>query len=711
MPAERRRRNPRTLVRRRSPRSLGAAGRNGDRAKEQVPGESDLLPTPRGRLWQRVARALLVCTIVSAVSGVLGIIVQDSVLLGRMTTDVSIAQQRTTNLHNLQREALRLLQQLTELNHGGDIAAVTVRRGLLARQVSIVWSLFPTSSPQARRLQDIQLELSHFPWSRLEKPEAAEAAAQATAKTLISGIEVQIKNLYDEQENFFYEATLHSLKAKRDSQHALVLLLSLVVLLAVCWLVLLRRLTRNRLVLAYSALLTEVSERRILQNQLSHQAFHDALTGLPNRALFIRRLAESMQVTGESTGPPSAVLIDLDGFKNVNDTLGHGAGDELLQRIAERLRGCTRVGDTVARLGGDEFAIVVPAESGNDALAVSQRLIDALRTPIRVAGQEISINASIGIAEFDGQSGPDDLLADADIAMYAAKKAGKARYEVFRRGMRDQTLQRARLEQQLVRAVELAEIEVFYQPIIDLGTDRVIALEALARWRHPTDGLISPAVFIPVAEESGLIREIGRDVLRQACRTVQHWRQSIPGSEHLSVTVNLSVRQLLSGTFSDHLREALRESGLPSSSLTLEITESMLLDDSDTVGAELALIKDLGVRLAMDDFGAGYSSIALLLRLQVNVLKIDKTFLDLDNRNRGTLIRAVTELGHTLGLTVVAEGVETIEQLAHVRAASCDAAQGFLLSRPMPVTVACQYLEDAGPDNVALQPALDRNGT
>ena len=686
-----------------------AAAANRSRAKERMPGGSDLLPASGGRRWQRVARALLVLTIVSAIAGVLGIVVQDSVLLGRMTTDVSVAQQRTTNLHNLQREALRMLQQLTELRHGGDIAAVTVRRGLLARQVTIVWSLFPPSSPQARILQDIQLELGRFSWSRLAEAGAGEAAVQAAAKTLISRAEVQIKNLYDEQENLFYQATLHSLKAKRDSQNALGLLVLLVVLLTVAWLVLLRRRTRNRLVVAYSALLTEVSERRTLQDQLSHQAFHDALTGLPNRALFIRRLEEGMRDTGESTGALSAVLVDLDGFKNVKDTLGHGAGDELLQRIADLLRGCIRAGDTVARLGGDEFAIIVPAGSEGDAVTVSQRLIDALRMPIRVAGQEISINASIGIAHFDDQSGPDDLLSDADIAMYAAKKAGKARYEVFRRGMRDQTLQRVRLEQQLARAVELAEIEVFYQPIIDLGTDRVIALEALARWRHPGDGLISPGMFIPVAEESGLIREVGRDVLRQACQTVQYWRQCVPGSEHLSVSVNVSVRQLLSGTFSTHLHEALRESGLPPSSLMLEITESTLLEDTETVGAELARIKDLGVRLAMDDFGAGYSSIALLVRLQVDVLKIDRTFLDLDNRNRGTLVRAVTELGHTLGLTVVAEGVETIEQMAHVQAASCDAAQGFLLSRPMPEAATRRYLEGSSLDAVALQPALDQN--
>jgi len=254
--------------------------------------------------------------------------------------------------------------------------------------------------------------------------------------------------------------------------------------------------------------------------------------------------------------------------------------------------------------------------------------------------------------------------------------------------------------------VEGGEIEVFYQPIVDLATDRVVAVEALARWQHPEDGLISPAVFIPIAEETGLIREIGRDVLRQACRTVQLWRQTVPGSEKLSVTVNVSARQLLSGAFTHHLVEALQESGLPSSGLTLEITESTALEESDAVAAELARIKELGVRLALDDFGAGYSSVTTLLRLQVHVLKIDKTFLDLDYRSRGTLIRAVTELGHTLGLTVVSEGVETAGQLAHVQAAKCDAVQGFLFSRPLPPAAAREFLELAG-DGI-LQPALDR---
>jgi diguanylate cyclase (GGDEF)-like protein len=670
-------------------------------------GEPDLFAAPKQRRWQRIGRALLVLIVVGATAGALAIVVQNGVFIGRMTTDVSVAQQRATNLHNLQRETLRLLQQVTELNRGADAEAVMIRRGLLGQQLRVVPLLFPPTSPQATELYQIQAALDGFSWSRLDQPGQDANVLRATAMALVSKLEVRVKGLSDQQEQYFYDATLRSLEAKRDSENALAVLVSLVVVLAVCWLVLLRRRTRSRLARAYDALVSEMADRRALQDQLSHQAFHDALTGLPNRSLFLRRLHEGMQLARESAVSLSAVLIDLDGFKNVNDTLGHAAGDELLQRVAERLRGCTLEGDTVARLGGDEFAIVVPSRAPTDAIAVSRRVIDAVRMPIRVAGQDVSVSASIGVAHLDDQQAAEDLLCDADIAMYAAKKSGKARYHVFERSMRDQTLQRTRLEQRLARAVELGEIEVHYQPIVDLGTHRVTALEALARWQHPDDGLIPPAVFIPVAEELGLIGEIGRDVLRQACRTMQGWRQSVPGSEDLCVTVNVSVRQLLSGDFSTHLYEALAESGLPSSGLTLEITESMLLEDSDTVAAELTRIRALGVRLAMDDFGAGYSSLASLLRFRVEMLKIDKTFLDLDTTNKGSLVRAVASLGRSLQLTVVAEGVETAEQLARVRAAGCDAAQGYYLSRPMPAADARRFLDRAaGGEQVTPLPTL-----
>jgi diguanylate cyclase (GGDEF)-like protein len=657
---------------------------------------TDPLSAGDGRRWHRVVRVTLVVMMIASTAGMLGIVVRNSVQLGRMTTQVSIAQQRTTTLHNTQLSALQLGAKLSELGADGDIEAVTVRRGLLGRTLTIVAVLYPAGSEPAGELREMRTGLGRFPWDRLAETGGDRAERIGVAKALVSRIELRVKAMYDEQEKFFYAITLDSLDAKRINEKALVVLVSLLVATSVCWLLLMRRRTRGRLVLAYDSLLSEVSERRALQDQLSHQAYHDSLTGLPNRALYLERLQDAIRGAEETSGTPAALLFDLDGFKAVNDTLGHGAGDELLQRIAGRLRACVRDGDTVARLGGDEFAIVVPAGSGGDATALSRRLIDALQAPIPVGAQEISISASIGIAYLDGQTGPDDLLSDADIAMYAAKKAGKARYEVFRPAMRDETLHRARLEQQLARAVGHDEIEVFYQPITDLRTDRITGLEALARWRHPGNGLIPPGVFIPIAEESGLIREIGREVLRQACRTVHHWRQTVPGHDQLGVAVNVSVRQLISGTFSGHLRDALRESGLPASALTLEITESLMLEESDTLAAELILIKDLGVRLAMDDFGAGYSSIASLLRLQVEVLKIDKAFLDLDNREGGTLVRAVAELGHTLGLTVIAEGVETEEQLAHVRAAHCDAAQGYLLARPMPEAAARTHLEHAG---------------
>jgi diguanylate cyclase (GGDEF)-like protein len=655
------------------------------------PNQHELLAVPGRRRWQRAVQAVLVFVVVGATAGVLAIVVRNGVLLGRMTTDVSVAQQRATNLHNLQRETLRLLLQLAEVGNGGDPEAVTIRRGLLGRFLDVIPKLFPADSRQAHELREIKTSLDGYPWAKLDHAGANLGVVVATAQALVSQIEVRIKALYDEQEKYFYEATVDSLAAKRDSQTALAALVSLVVLLAACWMFLLRRRTRSRLARAYDALLAEVSERRTLQDQLSHQAFHDALTGLPNRARFVQRLQESVERSGVTT---SAILIDLDGFKGVNDTLGHSAGDELLQRVAERLRGCILDGDTVARLGGDEFAIVVPGGSRSDAIAVSRRVIDALRLPIRVAGQEITVNASIGVAHLDDQHAAEALLSDADIAMYAAKRGGKARYEVFDRTMRDRTRQRVQLERRLSHAVENGSIEVHYQPIVDLASDRVTAVEALARWRHPEDGLVPPGVFVPVAEESGLIGEIGRDVLRQACRTVQRWRETVPGSEHLSVTVNVSVRQLLSGGFAVDVEHALADSGLPAARLTLEITESMLLEESDTVAAELAAIKALGVRLAIDDFGAGYSSLASLQRLQVEILKIDRTFVELDTRSNGSLVRAVADLGRTLRLTVVAEGIETADQLDQVRAAGCDAAQGYLLARPMPEEEVRRYLTD-----------------
>ncbi len=428
----------------------------------------------------------------------------------------------------------------------------------------------------------------------------------------------------------------------------------------------------------------DVTERRTLEEELTRQAMHDPLTGLPNRALLLRRLG---QLLGESKRGVSVLLIDLDGFKNVNDTLGHPAGDELLRAAAQRLLDCVRDGDTAARLGGDEFAVVVAAGRRNRAAVVGARIVEVLRSPFTVLGVEVRVSASIGMAH--GSDSADDLLRDADIAMYVAKNSGKGRLVAFEPPMRASATARTDVAQQVARAVDLGEIEVHYQPIVDLATLRPTSLEALARWRRPDGSLMSPAVFIPIAEESGAIHEIGRDVLRQACRAAVHWRRTQPD---LGISVNVSVYQLLSGRLVDDVLGALRDSGLPPTDLTLEIVESTALEDAARAGVELARLRRLGVRVAVDDFGSGYSSLGFLMGLAVDTLKIDRTLLEFDTTRQGVLVNAVAELGRTLGLTVVVEGVETPQHLLRAREALCDAAQGYHFAPPMRFEDVAAYL-------------------
>jgi diguanylate cyclase (GGDEF)-like protein/PAS domain S-box-containing protein len=434
----------------------------------------------------------------------------------------------------------------------------------------------------------------------------------------------------------------------------------------------------------------DVTERRALQDELTRQAHHDPLTGLANRALLLDRLRGALA----GDGTVSVILVDLDGFKNVNDTLGHPAGDGLLRSAAQRLLGCVRAEDTTARLGGDEFAVVT--RSGPEqAHIVGRRIVEALRRPFGVAGHEVRIGASVGVAHGDGPPGAEpaeDLLRDADIAMYAAKNAGKGRLEVFEPAMRVRAAQRTSLQQELARAVEAGDIEVHYQPIVDLRTFRPISVEALARWRGPDGSLVPADVFVPIAEETGAIMEIGRVVLRQACHAVQRWRATLPDHADLGVAVNVSVHQVLSGRLYDDVVEALRDSGLAPSTLTLEIIESTAIEDSERVAAEFARLQDIGVRIAVDDFGAGYSSLGFLIGLDADTLKIDRTILEFDATRRGSLVAAIAELGRTLGLTVVVEGVETPEHLAWARQAACDAAQGYHFSTPLPAADVPRFL-------------------
>ena len=425
----------------------------------------------------------------------------------------------------------------------------------------------------------------------------------------------------------------------------------------------------------------DVTERKALESELNHRAHHDPLTGLPNRALLLQRLADAMTQTG-TRRRLSMIVLDLDGFKNVNDTLGHAAGDELLQVAAHRLLGCVREGDVAARLGGDEFAIMICSVDRDDAVAIAARVVEVLQEPFTAAGHHLTVGASVGIAHGGTFGSADGLLRDADIAMYVAKRTGKNRVEVFEPEMRVKASHRTALQQELARAVERGEIDVAFQPVIDLSTRRPGMLEALARWRRPGQPPVPADVFIALAEESGAINKIGLEVLRRACRAGERWRH-LPGYDGLGIAVNVSVHQIIAGHLADQVVEALRDTELPPSRLTLEITESAALGDSDRVAAEFARLQAMGVCIAVDDFGAGYSSLGLLMSLDVDALKIDRSLLDFDTTRRGSLVMAIAELGHTLGLKVVAEGVETPQHLHRAREACCDAVQGYHLSRPL----------------------------
>jgi diguanylate cyclase (GGDEF)-like protein len=386
----------------------------------------------------------------------------------------------------------------------------------------------------------------------------------------------------------------------------------------------------------------------------------------------------------------AVLLIDLDGFKDVNDTLGHQAGDRLLRQVAARLTANLRDADMAARLGGDEFAVIFDDCPAQPLLDITARILSAIREPVDIDGRIISVGASIGIAVGGRDSTSTDLLRDADTAMYAAKAAGKNRVELFQPEMRETTAVRSALEQDLVRAVDRGQIELSYQPIVDLATGTVLALEALARWRHPDRGLIRPGVFIPIAERTGHIVELGRHILVEACTATARWR-TLPRHADLTITVNVSGRQVLAGSLVTHVRHALAVSGLPPAALVLELTETVFLEDSEAVRTQFAELRALGVHVAVDDFGTGYSSVGSLLHFSADILKIDRSCLGFDD---GGLIHAVSGLGQALGLQVVVEGVETAEQLRWARDAGCHAAQGHLFARPADEQQTTQLLRE-----------------
>jgi diguanylate cyclase (GGDEF)-like protein/PAS domain S-box-containing protein len=442
----------------------------------------------------------------------------------------------------------------------------------------------------------------------------------------------------------------------------------------------------------------DVSERRTLQARLTHQAYHDALTQLANRPLFLNRVAQAIARASRGRHASVVLFLDLDDFKKVNDSLGHAAGDELLVASAARLLTCVRPGDTIARLGGDEFAILLDDLDGfEDALVIAGRITSAMRSPFRLHGRDVFIGVSVGVAAVDANGTPDEMLRNADLAMYFAKGRDKGKYAVYAPEMHAQLIDRLELEADLRRAVDEEQITVEFQPIVHLDDARWYGAEALVRWTHPVRGSVPPSRFVPVAEETGLIVPVGRSVLREACARTQEWHVRSPPSAQLRTSVNLSGRHFQEDSVIDDVRHALADSGLPPWFLTLEITESVLMQQSDTTLGKLKELKALGVMLAIDDFGTGYSSLGYLQQFPIDMLKIDRTFVDgvgLED-NDPVLVRAIIALGRTLGMQTIAEGIERPEQREGLRALGCDLGQGFLFARSMTATDFAASLAEA----------------
>ena len=451
---------------------------------------------------------------------------------------------------------------------------------------------------------------------------------------------------------------------------------------------------------ALANVLANAIERRRTEEQTQHEALHDPLTGLPNRNLFLDRLQHALSVAARRDTPIAVLFLDLDQFKLVNDSLGHAAGDELLAAVAPRIEGALRPGDTVARFGGDEFAVLAE-DVGNErgATRIAERITEALARPFILRDREHFVSASAGIAIGEGKEAPEALIRDADSALYRAKQHGRGGYEIFDEVMRSRVIEHMQIENDLRRAIQHEELELHYQPVVKLSDGSVVAMEALLRWNHPDRGMVGPLAFIPVAEESRLIVPIGRWVIEQACRQAALWQQLNPDSAPVSVAVNLSARQVADPDLLSHIEGSIRANRIDPSTLWLELTESTLLDETSFVERTLEALKGLGVRLVLDDFGVGFSSLGYLKRLPLSMIKLDRSFVEnlADSSHDAAIVRAVSEMADTIGIGVVAEGVETEDQVLMASALGCGYAQGFHFAEPVPASQIERLLEQPMP--------------
>ena len=447
---------------------------------------------------------------------------------------------------------------------------------------------------------------------------------------------------------------------------------------------------------AMAIVVRDISERRSLERQLIHQAMHDSLTGLANRSLLRDRIKRALRRARRRKTRIVVLFLDLDNFKPVNDTLGHAAGDSLLVTVAERLNACIRASDTAARIGGDEFAILVDdIEKPDEELFVTRRVLETIKAPISINGKDVFVGASIGIAlSSDDTESADELLQNADVAMYSAKKKGHDCYAIFEQAMHAAVVRRAELETELRGALDNNEFEIHYQPIVDIVSGEMVAVEALLRWNHPRGLEVGPAEFIPIAEQTNLITSIGQWVLEESCRQAANWIKQHKPDLPFSIAVNISSRQFQDPSFVSSLKEAYSVAGLPASQLILEITESLILQNTELTVETLGEIRRLGVRIAVDDFGTGYSSLSYLHRFPVDILKIDRAFVEKVARDRegAAMAKAIISMSETLHLVTIAEGLEAPDQIDTLRELGCDWGQGYYFAKPLRTDAMCEYI-------------------